>query len=367
MSNYIKPGGTIGILGGGQLGRFLSLAASRLGYRTFIFCPDEKNPASQISDFHMYCSYEDKKALKKFSQNVDVVTFEFENVPVSSLEYLENYTTVRPKPNILEIAQNRTKEKKFFNQIGSKTTKWLPINSLKGLRVEIEKIGYPSILKTSRSGYDGKGQCVIRSKQDIVTSWNKLFKKETITQSESPLAILEKVVDFDCEISVIVSRDLSGNVFAFEPTENLHKKQILLKSVTPAKIPKKIKKEAINEAKKAAIEIDLIGIMALEMFVVKNKEILINEMAPRPHNSGHWTLDACSPDQFTQQIKCICGLMSNQPIRYSDATMINLLGNDIYKTKKYLNLENTNIYYYGKETSLPKRKMGHVTSIKPKK
>ena len=365
MSNFIKPGSTIGILGGGQLGRFLSLSASKLGYKTFIFCPDVKNPASQISNFHTYNSYDDKKALKRFSQYVDVVTFEFENVPVSSLEYLENYTVVRPKPNILEIAQDRVKEKTFFNQIGSKTTEWLPVNDINDLRDKIEKIGYPSILKTSRSGYDGKGQCVIRSKQDIVKSWNKLFNKEIISKSDSSLAIIEKVVDFECEISVIVSRDLSGNVFAFEPTENVHKNQILVKSLTPANIPEKIKKEAIQEAKKAAFEIDLVGIMALEMFVVRNKEILINEMAPRPHNSGHWTIDACSPDQFTQQIKCICGLISNQPVRHSDATMVNLLGNDINKIEKHLTLENTHIYSYGKETSLPKRKMGHVTNIKP--
>ena len=365
MSNFIKPGSTIGILGGGQLGRFLSLSASKLGYKTFVFCPDNKNPASQVSDLKIYSKYDDKVELKKFSQSVDLVTFEFENVPVNSLEYLENYVPVRPKPNILEIAQDRTKEKSFFNSIGAKTTEWFPINNIKDLKYAIKKTGYPSILKTSKSGYDGKGQYVIHSEQEITQSWNNLSYKENTKLLDSPIAILEKVVDFNCEISVIVSKDLKGNVYTFEPSENIHKNQILLKSVTPANISDKMKKEAVQIAKNAAIEIDLVGIMALEMFVIKNKEILINEMAPRPHNSGHWTIDACSPDQFTQQIKCICGLNTNQPIRHSDATMRNLLGNDIHDIKEYLKSENTNIYNYGKDETSPKRKMGHVTTIKP--
>ena len=364
MSSFIKPGQTVGILGGGQLGRFLSLSANKLGYKTFVYCPEDNCPASQVSDFNICKSYNDEQALTRFIENVDIVTFEFENLPISTLNYIEKKRPIRPRPTILEIAQDRSKEKKFFMSIDAKTTEWVPVNTIDDLQHALNKLGYPSILKTSKSGYDGKGQFFISSKEDITSSWKSITNEKDISKLNKPFALLEKFVDFDLEISVIVSRDLNGNIFTFEPTENIHHNHILHKSIVPANISTKVKNNAIHIAKIAAAKLDLVGIMAIEMFVTQDEKIIINEMAPRPHNSGHWTLDASEPDQFTQQIKCVCGHKTIEPIRKFDATMINIIGDEINNIKKLNITPDIKTYNYSKKTALPNRKMGHITTIK---
>ena len=366
-SQRIEPGGTIGILGGGQLGRLLALAAGKMGYRTHVFCPDEDCPAGQVAT-HLTCAdYDDPIALATFAAAVDVATFEFENVPAATALKLTEHTPVRPSWKALEIAQDRAKEKAFFADIGAATAPWRPVDSLDGLKAALKDIDTPAILKTARLGYDGKGQVRINTASEASAAWRALTSGQTPASQDGPFAVLEGFVKFTSEISVITARDLEGTVLSFEPVQNVHRDHILHTTSAPAKISSATAKTALSVAERAAKALDLIGIVAVEMFVTSYGGVLVNEMAPRPHNSGHWTLDACQTDQFTQLIRAICGLPLAEPLRHSNAVMTNLLGDDIHDLDRYYDDPSCHVYVYGKGDARPKRKMGHVTKLSAKR
>ena len=305
MSKRIEPGGTIGILGGGQLGRLLALAAGKLGYQTHIFCPDEGCPASLVATHHTCAPYEDEAALDAFAASIDVATFEFENVPATTALRLTDHVAVRPSWKALEIAQDRAKEKTFFADIGAATAPWRPVDSLEDLLEGLKAVDTPCILKTTRFGYDGKGQIRIDRAEDAKEAWTDLTSgRESTVDGEGPFAILEGFVKFTSEISVIAARGLNGDVQCFEPVTNVHKNHILHTTTVPAHIPAATAKTATGIAERAAEALDLVGIVAVEMFVTSYGGVLVNEMAPRPHNSGHWSMDACQTDQFRAVDPC---------------------------------------------------------------
>jgi 5-(carboxyamino)imidazole ribonucleotide synthase len=367
MKQRIEPGGTIGILGGGQLGRLLALSAAAMGYRTHVFCPDEGCPAALVASAHARAAYNDKAALEAFANAVDVATFEFENVPAETALFLAERVPVRPSWKALEIAQDRAKEKSFFADIGAATAPWRPIDSLADLHSALKDVDTPAILKTARLGYDGKGQVRIDNPSTASQAWQTLSQGDAPDASErGPFAILEGFVKFTTEISVIAARGLDGEVVCFEPVENVHKDHILHTTTAPARISSATAKTAIGIAERAAKALDLVGIVAVEIFVTSYGGVLVNEMAPRPHNSGHWSLDACQTNQFTQLTRAICGLPLAEPMRHSNAVMTNLLGNEIHDLDRYYADPSSHVYVYGKTNARPKRKMGHVTRLSAK-
>lgn len=347
----------LGILGGGQLARMSTLAAARLGIETYIFCPDHDSPASQVSAHTTVAEYSDKKALKTFAESVDVVSYEFENIPVETLEHLKQFVPVFPDERLLEVSQHRGIEKKFLNDIGLKTAKW----ALAYGPEELEKLSSDMacneyILKTTRFGYDGKGQAGYVVGDDSKAKWKELNTNEII---------IEEKLDFACEISVIVARDKLGQMAIYGPSMNEHHHGILAKSTIPAPIPEQMAAEARNMVEILAEAVDLIGVLALELFVTKDGDILANEIAPRTHNSGHWSIDACSVSQFEQHVRTVCGLHVGLPARHSDAVMLNLIGNDVKKLGKWYEMRGACMHIYGKKDVRAGRKMGHVTLLKP--
>ena len=315
----IAPGATIGIIGGGQLGRMTVLAAARLGYRCHIFCPEADSPASQVAEATV-ASYEDKTALARFADAVDVVTFEFENIPAESVRVLSEHVTVRPSWRVLETAQDRLIEKPFFNAIDVATAPWRAVYDLAGLTQAVGVLGRPSVLKTARFGYDGKGQVKIEPTTDLEAGLGR----------DGPVApaILESFVDFDREVSVVVARGADGKAACFDVVENRHRNHILDQTIAPAPISPQLAAAAEEIAVRTAEALELVGLLAVELFVTRGGQLLANEMAPRPHNSGHWTMDACVTDQFEQFVRAVCGLPLGSPERHSDAMMINLIGDE---------------------------------------
>ena len=348
---------TLGILGGGQLGRMSALAAARLGIKCVIFTDEKNSPASDVVSQAIIGKYSDKKLLKKFASLVDVVTYEFENIPLETIEYLQSLKkTVRPDDILLTISQHRVHEKAYLNDIGIPTAKWAMAISESDVKRTLQDWGVTNcILKTCQFGYDGKGQAKVNSLSDIPKAWKSLNSNDII---------VEQVIDFDYEISVILARDIRGNVAIYDIAKNEHKNHILSKSVIPSNIPVAIEKKAKSYIKKLAESIDLIGIMTLELFVTKDGKVLANEIAPRTHNSGHWTIDACAVSQFENHVRCVCGLPVGNPARHSDAIMINLIGNDVKDVPKYLAMKNACVHLYGKTEVRAGRKMGHVTILK---
>lgn len=356
-TRIIPPGGVIGIVGGGQLGRMAALAAARLGYRCHIFTPDKDSPAAQVSAALTLAEYDDAKALTAFAKAVDVVTFEFENIPAESVRLLAEIVPVRPSWNVLDTAQDRIAEKSFFNGLGIATAPWRAVSDEADLAKAVGELGRPSILKTTRLGYDGKGQVRIEGATDLGEAWAALGTDQ---------AILEGFVDFDREISVVVARGMDGRWAAFDPVENRHVHHILDVTIAPAAITPDQADRAIAIARHAAEALQLVGLLAVEMFVAGDGKILVNEMAPRPHNSGHWTMDACVTDQFEQFIRAVCGLPLGATDRHSDAEMKNLIGDDVTAWADILKEPGSRLHLYGKATARPGRKMGHVTRLKPK-
>lgn len=352
----IQPGGTIGIVGGGQLGRMLANAASELGYQTHIFCPDENAPAFDVATGYTQASYEDEAALRQFVEAVDVVTFEFENIPHESLALLQELVPVFPEPDLLKISQNRLREKNFVNAHEIPTTNYHRVTSEEELERAVERIGLPAILKTTELGYDGKGQQRIETAEDANHAWDKLGRVE---------CVLEGLVDFKLEISVIVARGRNGQQACYAPVQNIHKNHILDITKAPAKISKSLSQTAQRYALTLAKAADLKGLLAVEMFVTRKGEILVNELAPRPHNSGHWTMDACITSQFEQQIRAVCGLPLGSTERICDAEMHNLIGEDVERWEDFLKTPHARLHLYGKRETRPGRKMGHVTYLKP--
>lgn len=366
MTERIEPGGTIGILGGGQLGRLLALSAGKLGYKTHIFCPEQGCPAALVSTHHTCAPYDDFPALDAFASQIDVATFEFENVPAATAQRLAERARVRPSWKALEIAQDRAKEKTFFKQIGAATAPWRAVSSAGDLLEALNALDTPAILKTARLGYDGKGQVLIEKPEDAEAAWNQLTQGKDLTNLPRPFAVLEGFVKFTKEISVIAARGLTGDMQCFEAVENVHKNHILHTTSAPANISSVTAKTAASIAERTAEALDLVGIVAIEMFVTSYGGVLVNEMAPRPHNSGHWTIDACQTDQFTQLIRAICGLPLLEPMRHSNAVMTNILGEDILNLEDYYSDPASHVCLYGKKDAKPGRKMGHVNKLSPK-
>lgn len=350
----IPPGSVIGIIGGGQLGRMSSLAAANLGYRTHIFTPEKAGPAEQVSHRVTIAPYHDKEALRSFAQSVDVVTFEFENIPFETLKMLEEHVAVHPSPEILHVSQNRLREKDMVSDLGIGTTPYRKVDSLESLEKAVDELGRPSILKTVEMGYDGKGQFVIKQDTDLKMLWN---------EAAISIGILEGFVDFDKEISVVLARNAKGDIVAFPPVENIHVNGILNKTIAPAASDKAITDKAILIAKTLIESQKMIGILAVEFFVTKTGDVWVNEIAPRPHNSGHWTMDACVTSQFEQFIRAVCGLPLGSVNILTPAVMQNLIGDDINEWQKYLSDPRAKLHLYGKATAHEGRKMGHVNLL----
>ena len=352
----IPPGSTIGIVGGGQLGRMTVLAAANLGYHCHIFCPEERAPASKVAKQTTRAAYTDEKALKEFAESVDVVTFEFENIPHESVQLLTDLVPVRPSWRCLQISQDRLIEKDFLNSIGVATTPYKSVESLGELEDAVDLLGRPSVLKTTRMGYDGKGQAKIGPYTALSDAWSAM--------NGAP-SILEAFVDFEREISVIIARSPNGEMAAFEPVHNIHTNHILDTTTAPAGISDALAKTAVTMATRTAEEMGLIGLLAVEMFVTSDGLLMVNEVAPRPHNSGHWTMDGAMTSQFEQFVRAVCGLPLGKTERLHDTVMTNLLGDDIEAWEDILAEPNARLHLYGKVEARPGRKMGHVNRLYP--
>ncbi|MGB3490913.1 MAG: 5-(carboxyamino)imidazole ribonucleotide synthase [Xanthobacteraceae bacterium] len=357
----LKPGDTIGILGGGQLGRMLALAAARLGLRCQVFSPDPDSPAFDVVQYATCAEYADVEALELFAADVDVITYEFENVPAATAMVLSARRPVLPNHKVLEITQDRLAEKDFVNSLGIATAPYADVASAPGLRAAIGSIGLPAVVKTRRFGYDGKGQAMLREGVDVDAAWTDL---------ETKSAILEGFVPFEREISVIAARGADGQVECFDVTENEHRDHILKHSYAPARIPETLAEEARSIATRIATALDYVGVLAVEMFVVPGERgatLLVNEIAPRVHNSGHWTLDGASVSQFEQHIRAIAGWPLAKPVRHGAVTMTNLIGDEVNDYTCWLTVPGATVHLYGKGTARPGRKMGHVTQVTPPK
>jgi 5-(carboxyamino)imidazole ribonucleotide synthase len=353
----LKPGDTIGILGGGQLGRMLAMAAARLGLRCQVFSPDPDSPAFDVVLNATCAEYADVEALELFANDVDVITYEFENVPAAAAMILAARRPVLPNRKILETTQDRLAEKDFVKRLGIGTADYADVSSASALRAAISRIGLPAVIKTRRFGYDGKGQAIIRDGDDPDRVWEDLATKS---------AILEAFIPFEREISVIAARSADGHVECFDVTENEHQDHILKFSHAPADISDELVAQARGIAGKIASALDYIGVLAVEMFVVPSAtgpQVLVNEIAPRVHNSGHWTLDGASISQFEQHIRAIAGWPLGKPLRHGPVTMTNLIGDDINDYEQWLTVPGATVHLYGKGPPRPGRKMGHVTQV----
>ena len=358
MSFPLPPNATIGLVGGGQLGRMSALAAARLGYRCHVLTREPDSPAAQVSDGVTLSDYVDPASLRAFAAKVDVISFEFENVSADGLELLASLKPVRPAPAVLRISQDRTAEKAFLNDAGVATAPWVAIGSLDELERAAGRIGLPAVLKTTRYGYDGKGQARLKTPDDLAPAFARLEPK--------PL-ILEGFVDFATEVSVIVARGADGAMSAFDTVENRHRDGILDVTLAPAPIPPPVAEQAQAIARRVAAALDVVGLLALEMFVDAEGRVLANEIAPRPHNSGHWTIEACPASQFELHIRAIAGLPLPPAARHSDAVMKNLVGPDETALwPQILASPGLIPHLYGKAQARPRRKMGHVTRLFPK-
>ncbi len=355
-SQPLTPGSTIGIMGGGQLGRMTALAAGKLGYKCHIFCPETDSPAAQVSAAATVAAYDDMDSLKKFGSAVDVVTFEFENIPADSVHILSEHAVVRPGWKSLAVAQDRLVEKDFINQIAP-TTPYRRVENAAELAEAATDIGLPAVLKTARMGYDGKGQVMITPDSNLSAAWAEMG---------ADVGILEGFVDLQREISVIVARSPGGDRVTYSPVENKHVNHILDTTIAPAVMSPEMAKEAIDIADAIADGLDLVGLLAVEMFITRQGKILVNEIAPRPHNSGHWTMDACPTSQFEQFVRAVCDLPLGDVTPHHDAEMKNLIGTDVNDWPDLLADKTAYLHLYGKKDIREGRKMGHVNRIYPR-
>ncbi|HEX4261664.1 MAG TPA: 5-(carboxyamino)imidazole ribonucleotide synthase [Acetobacteraceae bacterium] len=334
-----------------------ALAAARLGYRCHILTPEHASPAALVSAGTTIGAYEDAHTLRAFAEAVDVVTFEFENVSATGLDLLASLRPVRPAPSVLRISQDRVAEKTFLARAGVPTADWAPVGSRAELESAVRRIGLPAVLKTTRFGYDGKGQALLRAPEDL-DAWEELQPK--------PL-ILEGFVDFACEVSVVVARGVDGALAAFDVVENRHREHILDLTLAPARVPVSVAEAADAIARRVAAALDLVGLLCVEMFVDRDRRVLVNEIAPRPHNSGHWTIDACPASQFEMHIRAVAGLPLPVAARHSDAAMKNLVGpEEAALWPAILATPGLIPHLYGKAEARPGRKMGHVTTLFPR-
>jgi 5-(carboxyamino)imidazole ribonucleotide synthase len=350
----LGPGAVIGILGGGQLGRMIAMAAARLGYRCHILTPEADSPAAQVTSLATVASYGDTAALERFAAAVDVVTMEFENLPVAALTTLARTRPVHPSPLVLSICQDRRREKDFLRRIGVPVAPYAVVEDAAGLEQALAEVGRPAILKTAQLGYDGKGQVRIEPPS--------MLDAALATAAAGP-CVLEGLVDFEREISVITARGPDGARASYVPVENRHRDQILIQTIAPAPIPDALAEQAQALAEQIAAGLELVGLLAVEMFVTRDGRLLVNELAPRPHNSGHWTIDACAVSQFEQLVRAICGLPLGDPERFADAVMDNLLGSDVERWAAILAEPGARLHLYGKAEVRAGRKLGHVTRL----
>ena len=349
----MNPNRTIGIIGGGQLARMLATAAAELGFEINIYCPDRDCPAAQVANKTVLGNYDDNEKLVAFAKNINVLTYEFENIDTKALEELEKVVDIRPSVKALKISQDRYTEKTYLNSLGIKTTKFYKIDEVSDIEKHFVKIKKPILIKTRRLGYDGKGQVLIKTQADI----NKYYLKNEFSPS-----IGEEVLRFDKELSVIIVRDKEGNTKSFEPGENVHERGILVTTTLPSSISEALRNDATEIAKKIVSDLDYIGVMGVEFFL-KGKELLVNEIAPRVHNSGHWTMDGSYSSQFEQHIRAIMDLPLLSTERHCDIVMNNLIGK---VSSDFSKNELAKVYIYGKKDPRPGRKMGHVNLIKKK-
>jgi 5-(carboxyamino)imidazole ribonucleotide synthase len=352
----LLPGATIGVMGGGQLGRMFAIAARRMGYRVHTFSPEENGPAAQFSDRATAASYEDETAVNGFLGAIDLLTFEFENIPRATIDWAGRTRLVRPRGEILLIAQNRLREKEFLAGAGFPVAPFRRVASASDLTSALEAIGRPAILKEAAFGYDGKGQQRIDPETDVDAIWS---------ERENVQCVLERVIDFKREISVIVARAPDGQTAVFPVCENVHRHHILDLTLAPARVSEPVAKAARELACEVATRLDLVGLLAVEMFLQPNDGLIINELAPRPHNSGHWTIEGCLTSQFEQHVRAVCGLPLGKTDSLRPAAMVNLLG-EIWEQGEpdwaaALAEPDVHLHLYGKREPRPRRKMGHLT------
>jgi 5-(carboxyamino)imidazole ribonucleotide synthase len=354
MTEPLQTGAIIGILGGGQLGRMLSVAASRLGFRVHIFEPGAAPPAGDVAYKVTTAAYDDVEALTAFAQSVDVVTYEFENIPTAALDIIEKITPIRPGREALRISQDRLTEKTFLQGLGLKTASFADVSDDETMASALASIGTPSILKTRRLGYDGKGQARLSGPQD---------GSSALAEMGGHPAILEGFVDFKFEVSVIAARGLDGAVACFDPGENVHRDGILRTTTVPASLTTAQRTDAVLLAAKILNALDYVGVLGVELFVTRDA-LIVNEIAPRVHNSGHWTQNGCVVDQFEQHIRAIAGWPLGDGSRHADVTMENLIGDDMNRVAQIASEAGAALHLYGKSDVKAARKMGHVNRIR---
>lgn len=356
MNPVYGPGSRLGIMGGGQLGRMLALAARRLGYHVHVFAPGGGSPAGAVADLEVGAGYNNEEAVRRFAKGVDALTFEFENVPAGTVRWAAEHCVVRPDAHALAVAQNRIREKSFLADGGFPVAPWAEVTDVAGLAAAAERLGFPSVLKSAESGYDGKGQ-------------RKLEKPSDLESAEWPPfpCVLEAWVPFAMEISVVLARGADGSVAVFPVGENIHQQHILEATVVPARLDPVVARRAEALAAEIAERLGFSGVMAVEMFVLADGSLLVNEIAPRPHNSGHYTLDACLTDQFEQQLRAVCGLPLGSTELLRPCAMVNLLG-DLWADGEpdwaaVAAFRDVKIHLYGKDRGVSGRKMGHLTVL----
>jgi 5-(carboxyamino)imidazole ribonucleotide synthase len=356
MTDALAPNATIGILGGGQLGRMLSVAASRLGYKTHIFEPGANPPAGQVADRVTTASYEDADALRAFADAVDVITYEFENIPTEALDILEALRPIHPNREALRVSQDRLTEKTFLRDLGLTTAPFATVDDTASMSAAVAEVGAPAILKTRRFGYDGKGQARLKTADGA---------PQALADMAGAPALLEGFVDFSHEISVIAARSVDGQVSCYDPGENVHKDGILATTTVPARMSGSQRMDAVLLAGKILNALDYVGVMGVELFVTP-KGLIVNEIAPRVHNSGHWTQNGCTIDQFEQHIRAVAGLPLGDGQRVNNVVMENLIGDDMGRLPTLLAEPASAVHLYGKADTKPGRKMGHVNRVSPK-
>lgn len=358
MTMMFEPGATLGILGGGQLGRMLALVARRLGYAVHVFTPEPHSPAGQVADMCHVANYDDVDAVARFARQVSVVTFEFENVPVETIETVERYAPVRPGAKVLHVTQHRLREKQFLRDAGMPTARFAPLTASQDFSSALAHVGFPAVLKTTTLGYDGRGQRKVGSLEEAIEAWR--------TFDHQPL-IAEEFVQFTRELSVVAVRGADGQFAHYGPIHNQHRHHILDVSLCPARIPASVTQDAIEMTRVIVEQLDVVGVLCVEFFMTREGRLVVNELAPRPHNSGHLTIEAHRTSQFEQQLRAVCGLPLGSTKQLCPAAMVNLLG-DVWDGgepawQRVLSDGSAFLHLYGKDAPRPGRKMGHVTVV----
>ena len=358
MTRMIEPGATIGVLGSGQLGRMFTIAARRMGYRVHTYSPDDDTPTGQVADLEITAPYDDLDRVREFASKVDVVTFEFENVPAATTTAAAERTLVRPRGEVLHVSQHRLREKTFLQQSGFPVAPFRTVRSVTDLTAALVELGCPAVLKTAGWGYDGKGQAKLTDSTQAAAAWQGL---------NTPEGVLEGFIQFEREVSVVAARGVDGQFVHYGVIDNRHHNHILDVSVAPAEVPESVANQAVELARNVLEKLDVVGVLCVEFFLTHDQQLIINELAPRPHNSGHLTFDASVTSQFEQQLRAICGLPLGSTELLRPAAMANLLG-DLWFPQtpnwgRALSIPDVKLNLYGKLTARPGRKMGHLTAM----